>query len=182
MNPNELTETEQQFLIELYKQTKGNVASKVSMFDIGAALGKDRTESSRTAEVLIGWELVEVKTLSGGIGITAAGNELIKQMGVSGTSELTKSFKLGNAPMLNPTDRQQIESILAELKNETPSLKLVFDSLSEWMADIKTIEAQLTSPKPKSSIIRECFRSMKDAIKNSGNSKVLTIIQSVLNE
>jgi hypothetical protein len=39
------------------------------MYDVGEGLGMDRDTSSRVAETLIGLQLVEIRTLSGGIGI-----------------------------------------------------------------------------------------------------------------
>ena len=69
------------FLVELYHRTQGDASVKVSMFDIGESLGLDRTLSLRTAEELIGTGLVEIKTLSGIIGITTDGVTEAQQLG-----------------------------------------------------------------------------------------------------
>jgi hypothetical protein len=61
------------FLAELYRQTQGDPSIMVSMYEIGEALGLDRKASLRTAEDLLGTGLAEIKTLNGGIGITAQG-------------------------------------------------------------------------------------------------------------
>jgi len=61
------------FLDELYRQTQGDPSIMVSMYEIGEALGLDRNASLRTAEDLLGTGLAEIKTLNGGIGITAQG-------------------------------------------------------------------------------------------------------------
>ena len=71
------------FLVELYHRTLGDGSVKVSMFDIGESLGLDRKLTLRTAEELIGTGLVEIKTLSGGIGITADGVTEAQQLGAS---------------------------------------------------------------------------------------------------
>ncbi len=71
------------FIVELYHRTQGDGSVKVSMFDIGEFLGLDRNLSLRTAEELIGTGLVEIKTLSGGIGITADGVAEAQKLGAS---------------------------------------------------------------------------------------------------
>jgi hypothetical protein len=71
------------FIVELYHRTQGDSSIKVSMYDIGESLGIDRKLSLRTAEELIGTGLVEIKTLSGGIGITADGVAEAQGLGAS---------------------------------------------------------------------------------------------------
>jgi len=71
------------FLVELYVQTQGDPSTTVSWFDIGETMGLDREASTRLAENLFGTGLAEIKTLSGGIGITAAGVAEAQQSGAS---------------------------------------------------------------------------------------------------
>jgi hypothetical protein len=40
------------------------------------------------------------------------------------------------------------------------------------MADLKTIDAQLSSPKPKTMIIRESFRSIQAVLKTAGDKEI----------
>jgi hypothetical protein len=80
------------FLVELYHRTQGDASVEVSMFDIGESLGLDRRLSLRTAEELIGTGLVEIKTLSGIIGITTEGVTEARQLGASLKNE--KEFKI----------------------------------------------------------------------------------------
>jgi len=80
------------FLVELYHRTQGDASVKVSMFDIGESLRLDRTLSLRIAEELIGTGLVEIKTLSGIIGITTDGVSEARQLGAS--LKVNKEFKI----------------------------------------------------------------------------------------
>ena len=80
------------FIVELYHRTQGDGSVKVSLFDIGESLGLDRKLSLRTAEELIGTGLAEIKTLSGGIGITADGVAEAKELGAS--LKDNKEFKI----------------------------------------------------------------------------------------
>jgi hypothetical protein len=94
------------FLVELYLQTQGDPSIKVSMYDIGETIGLDRTVSSRTAEELIGTGLAEIKTLNGGIGITADGADEAEELGASISREGDTGHVLGNAAVLNETARK----------------------------------------------------------------------------
>ena len=80
MSISELGESEKNFLLQIYDSTKGDTSVQVSMYDIGAALDLDRDAASKLAEELIGWELVEIRTLSGGIGICANAVAEIEQV------------------------------------------------------------------------------------------------------
>ncbi|MCP4348856.1 MAG: hypothetical protein GY795_25535 [Desulfobacterales bacterium] len=181
MNQNEIDENGQRFFIELFEQTKGNQSAKISMFNIGEALGMDRNLSSRTAEELIGWGLAEVKTLSGDIGITDEGLTQAKKFGAGqGTGQA--GLTLGDARIVNDTGRQAVELIVADLKTRIGNIGLDFDVLAELMADLKTIDAQLMSPKPKTAVIRECFRSIRDILASTGKDDSLRQVRNLLDE
>ncbi len=181
-NQIEIEESEQKFLIELSEQTKGDASAQISMYDIGAALGMDRNESSRAAETLMSWGLAEVRTLSGGIGITAEGLEDARKLGAVTGSLAGAGPRLGDAPIMDDLSRQGSEQIVMVLKNQTGKLALDFDVLTELMADLKTIDAQLTSSKPKTAIIRECFRSVKGILEKAGTDDSLAQVRALLGE
>ena len=73
MDNSVLDDIAQQFLIQLFEQTQGDVSIQVSMYDIGGLLGMDRDTASRVAQELMGQQLAEIRTLSGGIGISTDG-------------------------------------------------------------------------------------------------------------
>lgn len=170
------------FLISVFEKTKGDASEQVSMYDIGDGLSLDRDNASNVATELIGLQLVEIRTLSGGIGITAEGAEKAKQLlGGQGSSEDAVS-KLGGDPILDAGGHQSIEKATTELKNRLSSLGVDFDTLTELTADLKTIDAQLSSSRPKTAIVRECLRSLKNALARSGNQKDIGQIQILLGE
>ena len=170
------------FLVELYHRTQGDASVKVSMFDIGESLGLDRTLSLRTAEELIGTGLAEIKTLSGGIGITADGVTEAQQLGASLQDNAGSNISLQNVPVLDESVQQAVKRLVAELKERTGRYNLDFDSLTEMMADLKTIDAQLTSPNPKTAIIRECFRSIAGVLKSVDNADTMNSVKTILGE
>ena len=85
--------------------------------------------------------------------------------------------ELDDAPLLNTSGRQAVEQIASELKDQTGSLGLDFDTLTEMMADLKTIDAQLGSSRPKTAIIRACLHSILAILTNSGDNKLFERIR-----
>ena len=171
MSPDEMDGTGRQFLIQLYEQTKGDSTVQVSMYDIGGQLGLDRNIASMVAQELIGSMLVEIRTLSGGIGISAVGSQMAQQLIGPAAASADEFSKLDDTPLLNAAGRQAVEQIVSETKNQAGSLELDFDTLTELMADLKTIDAQLGSSRPKTAIIRECLFSVLAILKNFADNK-----------
>ena len=77
---------------------------------------------------------------------------------------------------------QLFEQIVANIKDQTGILGLNFDSLTELMADLKSIDAQLGSPRPKTAIIRACLRSISAVVKGTTNSGLCGKISRLLGE
>ena len=159
MEDSELSETGQQFIIQLFEQTHGDQSAQASMYDIGSLLGLERDAASRVAEELIGLQLAEIRTLSGGIGISSAGSELVQEI-------------------IGP----QVEQIVTEIKNQTGTLGLEFDSLTELMADLKSIDSQLGSSRPKTAIVRECLYSISGVLKRTANNRLHSRVKKLMGD
>lgn len=182
MTISELDETGQQFLIQLFDQTSGDSSTQVSMYDVGEGLGLDRDTSSRVAETLIGLQLVEIRTLSGGIGISTEGANEVKRL-TGGMSHAGDSpSKLTDQPVMDSVSCECVEETAGQLKSRAGNLGLDFDGLSELMADLKTIDAQLGSSRPKTAIIRECLRSIKGVLEGAAEAEILAKIRTLLDE
>ena len=182
MTISELDETGQQFLIQLFEQTGGDSSAQVSMYDIGEGLGLDRDTSSRVTETLIGLQLVEIRTLSGGIGISTEGADEVSRLTGGVPPAGSSPGKLTDEPVMDPISCRGVEQAAGELKSQAGNLGLDFDGLSELMADLKTIDAQLGSSRPKTAIIRECLRSLKEALEGSVENEILLKIKRLLGE
>ena len=169
-----------QFLIQLFEQTKGDTGVQVSMYDIGDKLGMDRDSSASVAQELIGSMLVEIRTLSGGIGISEDGSQMAKELIGPTPSTGDTSIKLDDTPILNTSGSEAVEQIGSEIKNLAGKLGLDFDTLNELMADLKTIDAQMGSSRPKTAIIKACLGSILNVIRQTGDSKISDRIQSLL--
>ena len=182
MSFNELDQGEKDFLLELYRQSKGDTAFQVSMFEIGEALGLDKETSSKVGEDLIGWEMVEIRTLSGGIGISDEGVREIEAAGLGADTDNSAAVTLGNAPVIESAVVVAVQEAVNAVKNEAGDIGLSFDLLSELMADLKSLDAQMASPRPKTAIVRECFVSLKDILESTDQSNSLVIVKALLKE
>lgn len=162
------------YLLELYKKTMGNVNAQVSMFEVGAAIGLEKDAAGKMAEDLIGGGLVEVKTLSGGIGITDSGIEAVQAAG--GGPSAAAGLDLGTGPVLEDKGRQTIAVLLKDIQTHISQNSTTYAQIEEMVIDLKTIEVQLLSPKPKTAIVREVLRSLHLVLNSSGGSDLSKII------
>ena len=182
MTTSELDETGQQFLIRLFEQIGGDSSEQASMDDVGEGVGLDRDASSRVAETLMGLELVEIRTLSGGIGISAEGADEVKRLTGGMPPAGGSPGRLTDQPLMDPASIQGVEHAAGEIKSRAGNLGLDFDGLSELMADLKTIDVQLGSARPKTAIIRECLRSIKGVLEGVGNGESQAKVRALLDE
>ena len=167
------------FLRELYSMTSGDMGAQASMFDVGAAIGMDKASAGKTAEDLIGDGYVEVKTLSGGIGITQSGIEQVHADGGI-ASPAAEVLNLGSGPVLKEKGRQAVDAIAKEVQAYIASHHTAYDQLADMVIDLKTIDVQLLSSKPRTAVIREVLLSLHDAVKSTGNEQLSETIGKVL--
>jgi hypothetical protein len=179
---NELNESNRNFLLQLYQATQGDPSAQVSMYDIGSKLDMDRNDSSRLAEDLISMELIEIRTLAGGIGITDSALSMLEEAGVRQGENQKQSATLGDDPVIGTDQRSAVEQTITELKQSLGNFGLVFEDLSEVMADLKTIDTQMDSSRPKTAIIRECFRSLRSSFEKGGAADAVKRINTLLQE
>jgi hypothetical protein len=170
------------FLTALFDRVEGNPDAKASMYEIGEKIGVDRDVAARTAEMLIGGEWVEIKTLSGAIGITQRGIEEIQSRRREAEGETKDAVALSGAAVLKPVELQAIEEMILHIKNNLTAWALPFEELSGLVADVKTMEIQITSPAPKSAIIRECLHSICDWIEKKDAAGLIRRINALLGE
>ena len=180
MADRELDDLGQQFLTKLFEQTKGDVSMQVSMYDIGELLGMDRDTASSVAQELMGRQLAEIRTLSGGIGISADGSAIVQDLMGPMAPDSSGAASLGDGPVLASGGRQTVDQVISEIKNQVGSFGLKFDVLEELMADLKTTEAQLGSPRPKTEIIRGCLRSVLGVVDRTQDNRISAQVRKLL--
>lgn len=167
------------YLHELYTKSEGDTNSEVSMYDVGAALGLEKSDAGTIAEDLMveGW--VELKTLAGGISITSEGlNALNVEDPSSGRN--SSIIRLDSDLVLGDQSRSAVAVIVEEIKNELTGSSAGYLQLEEIIIDIKTIEIQMLSPKPKTSVIREVLRSLETSLLAIGSEEISRDIHAMI--
>jgi hypothetical protein len=164
----------------LFIKTGGDTQKQVSMHEIGNEAGLDKSASKNIAEELMSLGLIDIRTLSGGIGLSEEGaleaqNWFADVPGIS-----PAGMKLGNHPVVGEKTGAVIMDILTGLKLRIGKLGMAYDDLTELLADIQSLEAQMRSSRPKTVIVRECFRSMQTALARSSETETLSRIKSFL--
>ena len=99
------------FLLELCQRTNGDTSVQVSMYEIGEALGLDRDNAKRLSEELISWNLIDIRTLSGGISISQDGIAEAHKLSGSLTAAEEIGFKIGKATVIDEDGCRAIEEI-----------------------------------------------------------------------
>lgn len=177
----ELEEAEQDFLLRVFEAAGGDAVAQVDMYALGESAGLDRTAARKLAENLIGWGLVEIRTLAGGISLSPDGIEFLQEAGMAGGG-VPAEAPLGVAPVLDAGDRGRVETLLADLKARAGERSWHFSALDEFMADLKTMEAQLASPRPKSAVMRGCLQSIADNLADCGSRENLERVRRLLGQ
>ncbi|MCP4021887.1 MAG: hypothetical protein GY729_08595 [Desulfobacteraceae bacterium] len=172
---------EKTYLAELYSVTGSDLNAQASMYEVGANLGLAKEEAGTMAESLFIQGFAELKTLSGGIGITHTGLEALN---VSTDKNIPDTaLSLGTGPVLDAKAKKNVENLLEEIKVHTAHKALGdYPRLEQTVIDIKTIEIQMLAPNPKTGIIREVLKSLQQTLKEDGpkelNAKLTALISS----
>lgn len=167
------------FLEELHRQTKGDMQSQVSMYEVGAAMGFAKGVAGSLAEGLMVEGLVELRTLSGGISITGEG---LAFLGISApTAPCGEAGRqLSKGPIANKADREILERAVAAMKSTIAALKMDYNQLEEIIFDLKTIEVQLLSPSPKIAVFRELLRALHASFQFCSNTAIMELLAPLI--
>jgi hypothetical protein len=171
-----LDSSAQDLLMELNRSTGGRAEAQASMYTLGEAIGLAREASALAAEELMAHGLVEIRTLSGAIGLSDQGQKLLTEKG----SDDDSSPRLGMDSPLNDSQRALVEQLVTTIKSDLGQSGLSFETLSEVVADIRTIEAQLASPKPKTPVVREILTSLQHSVQAGRKRSWQKAIEEVL--
>jgi len=172
------------FLRQLYQMSNGDISTEVSMYDIGATLGLEKPKAGAMAEDLIIDGLAELKTLTGGISITVEGLQALDvNVPASGSAGDARAagLVLGDDKIIGPELFKAVEQLVVDIKEAVGKAALSYDQMEEVVVEIKTMETQLLSSRPKTAIIREVLRSLSQLLKeNDKTSRISTKIWTMI--
>ena len=69
-------------------------------------------------------------------------------------------------------DLSKLKEVIHALRTAVPEIRLEEDARAELTAEIQTLESQMASPKPKSSIIRESLLSARNILEGAAGSLI----------
>ena len=167
------------YLMELYRATGADLDLVVSMYEVGAALSLEKETAAVLAEELIieGW--VELKNLSGGIAITAEG---LQALDIKSAEPAAAVKRLSDDPILGEQERTVVESVLGDIRDELAKEVQNYALIEEIVIDIKTLQAQLLSPRAKTAIIRETLRSISSSLCRNRSSETGAKIDDMIRQ
>ena len=121
----------------------------------------------------------ELRTLAGGISITVDG---LSALGIATAAPMAaeSGFQLSKGHVADDTDRRTMQLITEEIKKAIAGLKLEYSLLEEIVLDLKTIEIQMLSPKPKIAVLREILRSLYAALETAHADKTAAQLKTVI--
>jgi hypothetical protein len=173
----DLNSQQKSYLEELHRITGGDPAVQASMHDAGAAIGLDREAAGKLAEELIAQGYLEIRTLSGGVGLTQLGIESGKA-GAETTG--AAAWRLSGATILDETDRTAVEAALESIKNGMGNDSVPYPQMEAVVVDIKTIEVQMLSPQPKTAVVREVLLSLGQTLAAMNMTDQASAIEKML--
>jgi hypothetical protein len=186
------------FLKKVYEMAEGNTDVLVNAAEVAHQLGlKDGEEDQARAVVnyLEGEGLIRADRVIGGLGhvrLTHAGLREIEDaiwqpdrptqhfmpMNILNIGQMIGSTiqqgTIGSYQTLNISSDglEQIQLFIDQLSNSMDRLQLTSDLMDEINAEIATVKAQLTSPKPKTSILKEGLSSIKRILEGAVGSAI----------
>ncbi|MBU0515776.1 MAG: hypothetical protein KJ621_13490 [Proteobacteria bacterium] len=138
------------FLAELGRRVNGDPARNVDMWAVGEGLNLDRGDTESTATRLMGQGYLEVRTLSGAVGLTAAGVERLTSLAAV-------------SPAKDDTGPSWPE-VVARLEAAGRDLGFEATARSDFLADLGCLKLQLAKDRPHPGVLSACAESLRQAL------------------
>jgi len=173
------------FMNRLYDATGGSQLASVNPYELGDELGLSREETDRVVEYLQGEQLLAHAGLAG-VEITHLG-VLEVERALSNPQQETEHFPPAinvihvgqmhgsqiqqgtvqsqqHGKFLSEADREPLRELVKMLRAVLPEAGLAEEDRRQAEAELATVEAQLSAPKPKRSFIRTSLESVRDLL------------------
>lgn len=138
------------FLVELGRRVNGDPAQNVDMWAVGQDLDLDRGDTEAMATQLMGQGYLEVRNLSGSVGLTAAGVE-----------------RLGSLAAVLPSREDADPSwpeVIARLEAAGRDLGFEAAAGSDFRADVGCLKLQMSKDRPHPGVLAACAESLRQAL------------------
>lgn len=169
------TDDERDLLAAIHDQAGGDPTVRVSMYEAGRALGWETDRIERAAQDLMADGLLEFKTLSGGVAVTADGVDRLHPGGGAG-------LRLGPGPRLDEAEREAVEAAANGVKGAFPGLALSHEAAAALVAHLRSLDAQIAAPHPHTGIVRACLAAIREALPPRADAALTAPLQALLGE
>lgn len=188
------------FLKNVYESCSGSVRAIVNMFDVGKELGFDSSYTSDIVNYLSGEGLIQPAALGGGIRLTHSGVKEYEQA-LEDPQNPTQHFlplNIINIGTMNNSSLQQgtnesiinqnldkkniddLDSLIQAVEKLQQTISLTADLKQEWLSELETLKIQQKSPKPKSVIIQESLKTIRNLAEGiAGNALAPSVINQI---
>ncbi len=188
MNFEEIKQKRFQFLLKVYNLSDADENKDIQSYKLGKSLGFSNNFTSNVIRYLYKEGLIKFKEDSGVVigishyGIIEVENALSKPdkptehfppINIINISEMKNSQIIQDSHdvlQVKKNDKELIESLKDLIKfaeNNLDELDLKKSEEQEFQTELKTIETQLSSPKPKRNILKECISSLKKIMESA---------------
>lgn len=184
----------------IYDEVNNDEYTWVNMWEIGRQLNFDRATTEQVTQFLVGEGLIAFRAIGGTIGITHTGIVEIERaesvpdqpttyfppVNIINVGQMVNSQIQQSSPRATQTqtitsdESSKLQATLLEIQNSIDKLNITEDTKQELISNIHTIEAQLKSPKPKRSIIKETVASIRSILEGVTGNIAATLLQKLL--
>jgi hypothetical protein len=185
----------------VYEKTQGDRFTFTNLAEVAPLISLSQDDAGRIGEYLVGEGLIEWAYFGGGIAITHRGIKEVEQA-LSQPDEPTEHFP----PAINVIQigqmtgqiqqgtvgsaQHQIQSVgepeiaelgrfVEELKRVRTELPSAGDASTDLDAQVATIEAQLTSPKPHRAVLKAAGGVVLEILKSMSGSAAAELVKQV---
>ncbi|MFH1137020.1 MAG: hypothetical protein V1816_13175 [Pseudomonadota bacterium] len=141
---------ERKMLEEIRQATSGGPGRTASMWPIGQKLGLDRGRTEDVAMGLVAEGLLEIKSLSGGLGLTEDGLKL-----------------LGSAGGADDSAPPDLAGFLTALARDLPALRLEPAARRDLELDLQTLQLQGKRTAPLPGVVGATLQAVEAALKTA---------------
>ena len=87
---------------------------------------------------------------------------------------------MGSEQVVAEQGRQTVELLIRDIRGALVAGKITLGQMEEIVIDIKTIEIQMLSPRPKTDVIRAVCRSLQAGLADSGFGKLAAEVDALI--
>ncbi len=161
----------------LFDQRQQDHSAQCSIASIAEALNYDEPSTGVIIEDLMDSNLIEADESNAEVSLTSLGLDVITRYRKNfnrpptpaATHDVHEQSMAASSPdavdILLPETHSVVRvtfpAVAGALRDAAPNLDLSAEQLAELEADIHTIETQLTSPRPKTQVLVQCYRAIE---------------------